>query len=75
MSWIFLSCRAYRKTNQVSAVKKLLDTDNKLEDGTKIIESSKSGTNYFAKGFSFSLLLPCKKYIFKLSFLTFLAGF
>ena len=71
MSWIYLSRRAYRKTNQVSAVKKLLDTDNKLEDGTKIIESSKSGTNYFAKGFSFSLLFPCDiKY-----FLTFPACF
>jgi hypothetical protein len=34
-------------------VKKLLDTNNKLEDGTKIIESSRSGTNYFARGLFF----------------------
>ena len=42
--------RAYRKTNQVTSVKKLLGTENKLEDGTTIIDASKSGTNYFAKG-------------------------
>lgn len=28
----------------------MLETDNKLPDGIEIIESSRSGTNYFAKG-------------------------
>ena len=31
-------------------MKKLLGTDNKLPDGTPIIETHSSGTNYFARG-------------------------
>ena len=48
--YTFSSRRSYRKTNQVSSVKKLLNTDNKLQDGTKIIDKTKKGTNFFAKG-------------------------
>ena len=42
--------RAYSKKSQVKVVKSLLGTDNLLADGTTIIDNTKSGTNYFAKG-------------------------
>jgi len=41
----------YAKKNQLKQVKKILGTDNKIgENKTKIIETSRSGTHYFAKG-------------------------
>ena len=40
----------YSKKNQISQVKKLLKTKNKLGD-VKIIDPRKRGTNYFAKVF------------------------
>ena len=42
--------RAYRKKQQVSSVEALLNTKNELANGNKIIDASKSGTNFFAKG-------------------------
>ena len=42
--------RAYTKSGQVETIQAILGTDNKLPDGTPIIDSSSSGTNYFARG-------------------------
>ena len=41
----------YSKKNQLSQVKKLLKTNNKL-GALKIIDTSRSGTHYFAKVFT-----------------------
>ena len=41
---------AYKKASQAEVMKKLLGTNNLLADGTQIIDTSSSGTNYFARG-------------------------
>lgn len=46
----FLFFSTYSKNSQVEAMKQLLGTDNTLPNGDMIIDSSSSGTNYFAKG-------------------------
>ena len=40
---------AYKKTKQTATIKKLLGTNNKLPDGTHIIDTDK-GSNYLARG-------------------------
>ena len=40
---------AYKKTKQTASIKKLLCTNNKLPDGTHIIDTDK-GSNYLARG-------------------------
>ena len=47
---LFFFLSSYSKNSQVEAIIDLLNTDNKLPDGETIIDNSKSGTNYFAKG-------------------------
>jgi DNA/RNA endonuclease G (NUC1) len=47
---IIILFRAYTKKSQAAVVKKLLGTDNKLSNGTTIIDISSRGQNYFAKG-------------------------